>query len=567
MLLCMFIGQLFKQFASWSGIPYTSLITILGLVLGVYYKELGRLGVALNIWSQIDPHLLLLLFLPALIFESAFNSDWHIFKVEMWQVLLMAGPMLLVSTALSALMMRYILQYDGEFTFSAALMFGSIISATDPVAVVVLLKELGASRRLATLIEGESLLNDGTAMVVFLVLIDIVKGQELTVGDIFVKFCRLSLGGPLLGIAGGIIVTFLLRRIHNNFVLEVNTTIFGSYLIFFLAESTPIHVSGILAIVALGLYMTRSGKLRISAESEHSVHHVWGYIGFVAETVIFILTGLIMGQRAVSNSLIGGWDVFKLVVGTYPILHVIRFVIIMMFWPLLARLGYGLTFNQAVLITYAGLRGAVGMSLALMVSVDNQIPPYIQDIVLLHVAGIALMTLLINATTTGALVRYLGLSKQSDLQKNILFGVAYKLDKDIDENIKKLKHNKHFNHVDWEQLKQSVSMTGVKEKLKNYQNLHLDGEQAMMEYAYNNLDLQNLDLKIKAVESMSGKDSLSIQKVPSVLQNIANINKMENANETFKGLKKNNRFGQMAPVYRAVNVPDESNTIDGQTNL
>lgn len=106
-----------------------------------------------------------------------------------------------------------------------------------------------------------------------------------------------------------------------------------------------------------------------------------------------------------------------------------------MFWPILAKMGYGLTFNQVLLVTYAGLRGAVGMSLALMVSVDDQIPKYIQDIILLHVAGIALMTLLINATTTGALVRYLGLSSQSDLQKNILFGLAYKLDNNIDENI------------------------------------------------------------------------------------------------------------------------------------
>jgi len=124
-----------------------------------------------------------------------------------------------------------------------------------------------------------------------------------------------------------------------------------------------------------------------------------------------------------------------------------------MFWPILAKMGYGLTFKQVLLVTYAGLRGAVGMSLALMVSVDDQIPKYIQDVILLHVAGIALMTLLINATTTGALVRYLGLSSQSDLQKNILFGLAYKLDNNIDENIKRLKDNRHFNHVDWDQLK------------------------------------------------------------------------------------------------------------------
>ena len=131
---------------------------------------------SLLIWGNMDPHLLLMIFIPALIFESAFNSDWHIFKVEFVQTLIMAGPMLIVATFLSAFMMTYILGYTGTFTWEASLLFGSIVSATDPVAVVVLLKELGASKRLSTLIEGESLLNDGTAMVVFLVLLDIVKG-------------------------------------------------------------------------------------------------------------------------------------------------------------------------------------------------------------------------------------------------------------------------------------------------------------------------------------------------------------------------------------------------------
>ena len=112
---------------------------------------------------------------------------------------------------------------------------------------------------------------------------------------------------------------------------------------------------------------------------------------------------------------IGGMDVIKLVFGTYPILHVIRLAVFFMFWPILRKLGYGLTLNQLILCSYAGLRGAVGMSLALMVCVDHAIPAVIQDIILLHISGIALMTLLINATTTGWLVNKLGLSKQSDL--------------------------------------------------------------------------------------------------------------------------------------------------------
>jgi NhaP-type Na+/H+ or K+/H+ antiporter len=246
----------------------------------------------------MDPHLLMMIFLPALIFESAFNSDWHIFKHELGKILLMAGPMLIGSTFAAAAVFSYVLGYSNQISFTASLMFGSIVSATDPVAVVALLKELGASRRLATLIEGESLLNDGTAMVVFLVLFDKVKGEELVVGEVILKFIRLAVGGIVLGVVGGIIVSSILVRISNNYVLEVNTTIFSAYIIFYVAEVT-LGVSGILAIVALGLYMNNIGKASISAESEHAVHHVWSYIGFVAETVIFILSGIIMGRRFV----------------------------------------------------------------------------------------------------------------------------------------------------------------------------------------------------------------------------------------------------------------------------
>ena len=122
------------------------------------------------------------------------------------------------------------------------------------------MKELGVSRRLSTMIEGESLLNDGTAMVVFLVVFDIVKGESMGVADILIKFCRLSFGGPILGVIWGIIMSSWLKRIHNDSVLEVNLTVFGSYLLFFVAENTAVHVSGILAMVALGFYMTNKGK-------------------------------------------------------------------------------------------------------------------------------------------------------------------------------------------------------------------------------------------------------------------------------------------------------------------
>jgi NhaP-type Na+/H+ or K+/H+ antiporter len=436
LFIFMIIGQLFKQLSAWSGVPFTTNITVIGVLLGYFADSFGKFAAPIQAWSEMDPHLLMMIFLPALIFESAFNSDWHIFKHELGKVLLMAGPMLILATFITAAMFSYVLGYSATISWSASLLFGSIVSATDPVAVVALLKELGASRRLATLIEGESLLNDGTAMVVFLVLLDICKGEEPSAGAIALRFIRLACGGVALGIAGGVIVSFLLSRIYNNYVLEVNTTVVSVYVIFYVAEAS-LGVSGILAIVALGLYMTNTGKTRISVESEHAVHFVWGYIGFTAETVIFILSGLIMGRRFADteDSVIGGMD-FLALLGCYVFLHLIRFGLCVLFWPCLSQAGYAVTFEQIVLISYAGLRGAVGLSLALIVTQSDDIPTEVQDIVLFHVGGIALLTLLINATTTGRLVRWLGLSKQTDYEKSILYSLADRLNKNVDDNIK-----------------------------------------------------------------------------------------------------------------------------------
>ena len=114
LFLTLFIGQNVKIFTSWIGLPYTSIITVLGLLAGLFHESLGRLDSAVVTWSNMDPHLLLMIFLPALIFESAFNSDWHIFKHEIWKVLLMAGPMLLLATGLAAVMIYYALGYQSD---------------------------------------------------------------------------------------------------------------------------------------------------------------------------------------------------------------------------------------------------------------------------------------------------------------------------------------------------------------------------------------------------------------------------------------------------------------------
>ena len=144
---------------------------MVGIIIGALYEYLGNFGDAAETFSSIDPSLILLLFLPALIFDSAFNCDWFIFKKQFINILILAGPMLVVCSCLTAVVMKYIIMDDDRFDWTASLLFGFLISATDPVATIAILKELGTSKKLSILIEGESLLNDGTAMVGFLVLL------------------------------------------------------------------------------------------------------------------------------------------------------------------------------------------------------------------------------------------------------------------------------------------------------------------------------------------------------------------------------------------------------------
>ena len=149
----------------------------------------------------ISPNLIIFIFLPALIFESSYDLDGHLFKKNLGVISFLAGPAMLACTFLTAALMIWVAPKEWGWGWLAALTFGALISATDPVAVVAILKEVGAPKRLGTLIEGESLLNDGVAIVVFTVLIGLlVEGGEFVLGATLVKFLIVVAGG--LTVAG-----------------------------------------------------------------------------------------------------------------------------------------------------------------------------------------------------------------------------------------------------------------------------------------------------------------------------------------------------------------------------
>jgi len=227
-------------------IPFTVVLVAIGILL-------GKLA---DIWEPMEPfrhfylgpEIMLYIFLPALIFESEFSLDARQLTKDLAPVLILAIPATLISTVLVGLGVWWAL----DISLAVALVFGALISATDPVAVVALFKELGAPNRLTVLVEGESLLNDATAIVAFTILLGIaVEGGAISWSDtdyVVLEFLRVFIGGVLFGSLLGFVVCELLYRMRSEVTVILTTSIVIAYAGFVIAEHV-LHVSGVMAVV------------------------------------------------------------------------------------------------------------------------------------------------------------------------------------------------------------------------------------------------------------------------------------------------------------------------------
>jgi NhaP-type Na+/H+ or K+/H+ antiporter len=286
-------------------IPYTSLLLLIGSVVGYLMRDhwLGFLGDSAAGMADMDAHLLLFIFLPPLIFEAAYNIREEHFSRVAFAAITFAGPGLLISSGITSLFLRWFCYPDWNL-YEAGLL-GALLSATDPVAVVALLKEIGTGSLLDTLIEAESLLNDGTAMVVFTVLFEAVKNSNhltLTPLEILVKFLIMAIGGPIFGSRMGYAMSKWIGSIFNHGDVEVTLTVCAAYLTFFIGEFY-LGVSGVLAVVACGIYMGNRGDTLVSPEVEAFLHEFWELLGCIANTIIFFLTGVIIVYNRMWDSI------------------------------------------------------------------------------------------------------------------------------------------------------------------------------------------------------------------------------------------------------------------------
>lgn len=465
------IGAILKSLLKHSRLPYTVGLFAIGIILGVMnrtgvFQSLPELHDAVSSVANINPDLILYLFLPILIFDAAYELNLHIFKKTLANATLLAAPGLIICMLLTGALMMGVATFIPGFeswTWAFALMFGALISATDPVAVVALLHELKTSKRFSTLVDAESLLNDGTGIVCFMLFFGAYAAGETTHASPVITFIREVGLSTLLGFLLARIVIWFITRINSEEMVQNSVIILAAYLTFILSQYY-LGVSGVIALVAFGLTVTYVGKPRLKPQVNTFMEHFWELLTYIANTLIFILVGVVIAEKVDFS-----WGALGVLILIYIALNLIRFAMIMLLYPVMKRLGYGLTRRESVILTWGGLRGALAMTLALMVSYTPAIPEDIRSQVLLFTAGIVTLTLCINATTMRALLNRLGLTHVPSARTML----AYRIEKSIRDNSEKylegLKKRDALEGANWHKV-ESYMTAQPQEPAKNPQN-------------------------------------------------------------------------------------------------
>ncbi|XP_042023287.1 sodium/hydrogen exchanger 8-like isoform X2 [Salvia splendens] len=424
-------------------VPYTVALLLLGIGLGALeygtHHKFGKIGDGIRLWANIDPELLLAVFLPALLFESSFLMEVHQIKRCMMQMFLLAVPGVLISTFCLGAALKLAFPYN--WSWKTSLLLGGLLSATDPVAVVALLKELGASKKLSTIIEGESLMNDGTAIVVYQLFYRMVLGWDFNWGGLVKFLSQVSLGAVAMGLGFGIASVLWLGFIFNDTVIEISLTLAVSYLAFFTAQE-GFEISGVLAVMTLGMFYSAVARTAFKGESQQSLHHFWEMVSYIANTLIFILSGVVIAESVLSSDNIfetheHSWGYLVLL---YVFVQASRVVVVGVLYPFLQYFGYGLDWREAIILIWSGLRGAVALSLSLSVKRSSDNSPYISpdtgDLFILH---------------------FLKMDNLSPAKKRILSYTKYEMLKKALEAFGDLGDDEELGPADWPTVKRYIT--------------------------------------------------------------------------------------------------------------
>ena len=380
-------------------LPLTVLLVFVGIAISQFGHDVP--GLSLLSEFQLTPELVLFVFIPTLIFESAFNLNARQLSSNLLPILTLAIPGLLISTCI----IGFIFSVFTDFDLMVGLLLGAILSATDPVAVIAIFKQLGVPERLTILVEGESLFNDATSLVLATILIGLLTAGEFS-SVVLVsgtgEFLFVFAGGVVVGWVLALITGYMLGRIESDPGIEITLTTILAYFSFIIAEHV-FHVSGIMAVVAAGMTIGSWGRSKISPSTSEFMEHFWEYLAFVANALIFLMVGL-------QIDLVVLWESVDLIALVVVAMLISRAIVIFTVVPLIGRMPgaepIGMPFQSVMY--WGGLRGAIALAIVLA------LPPFdYKDTLISLVMGAVLFTLVVQGLSIEKLVKFLGLDALS----------------------------------------------------------------------------------------------------------------------------------------------------------
>lgn len=378
-------------------VPYTIALVVAGLAL-------GAIGGPFRV--PLTEDLILEVFIPALLFEAAYNLSWPRLRAEIRPIVALAIPGVIAGTFIVGAIVHL-----AGLRWPVALLFGALIAATDPVSVLATFRRIGANRRLAIIVEGESLFNDGTALVVFRLVLAVVVAGGVTASTTILAFIASIAGGVAVGVAVGYLGALLLRQI-DDYLVEITITLLMAYGTFIACEHLSLTVSGneigaspVIAVVVLGLITGNyASRASMSARTRLSMYDTWELIGYFANSLIFILIGLQVHTASVTRA-----DIPLMLAAIVGILVsraiVVYGVGLYTNWRNAPVFRIPLSFQHVIL--WGGLRGAIALAAALSIPGDA-VPE--RPTVILLTFGVVVFTLLAQGLTIRPLVARLGLS-------------------------------------------------------------------------------------------------------------------------------------------------------------
>lgn len=386
--LLLVIAAIVAMLARRLRLPYTVGLTLAGVVLAM-----ARSG--FDIHASFDVHLskelIFTAFLPPLIFEAAFHIEWRALRTDALVVLTLATLGVLVSSAVAVVGLHYL----AAWPWAAALLLGLLISATDPVSVIATFKEAGVTGRLRLLVESESLFNDGTVAVLYSVALVTAAGQTPTVAGVTSGVLLTIAGGLTCGALVGGAVILLAGRTEDH-LIEITFSTVAAYGSFLLAEH--FHLSGVLATLTAGLLVGNTGSLgAFSDRGREAVQSFWEYLGFVANSLIFLLIGI----RLVAEDVLGVLAVALLVV---ILATVGRGAAVYACCGLFAGSARRVSMSHQHLLVWGGLRGALALALAL--GLPSGVPK--RDAIASVAFAVVAFSVVVQGLTITPLLRRLG---------------------------------------------------------------------------------------------------------------------------------------------------------------